>query len=80
MTSEDLISSYLSFLISSNNLLDDKLDSLMQKEININMKQKFINKLLNKEINDDNYDLSLSGSINKPTDISKFILKPKKKK
>ena len=80
MNSEDIISSYLDFIITSNNLLNDKLNSLMEKEININMKQKFINKLLNKEINDDNYDLSLSGSINKPTDISKFILKPKKKK
>ena len=80
MNPEDIISSYLDFIITSNNLLNDKLDSLMEKEININMKQKFINKLLNKEINDDNYDLSLSGSINKPTDISKFILKPKKKK
>jgi len=80
MNPEDIISSYLDFIITSNNLLNDKLDSLMEKEININMKQKFIYKLLNKEINDDNYDLSLSGSINKPTDISKFILKPKKKK
>ena len=80
MNPEDIISSYLDFIITSNNLLNDKLDSLMEKEININMKQKFINKLLNKEINDDNYDLSLSGSINKPTDISKFILKPNKKK
>jgi len=80
MNSEDIISSYLDFIITSNNLLNDKLNSLMEKEININMKQKFINKLLNKEINDDNYDLSLSGSINKPTDISKFILIPKKKK
>ena len=80
MNPEDIISSYLDFIITSNNLLNDKLDSLMEKEVNINMKQKFINKLLNKEINDDNYDLSLSGSINKPTDISKFILKPKKKK
>ena len=77
---EEIISMYLDFIISSNNLLNDKLTSLMEKEININMKQKFINKLLNKEINDDNYDLSLSGSINKPTDISKFILIPKKKK
>ena len=80
MNSEDIISSYLDFIITSNNLLNDKLNSLMEKEININMKQKFINKLLNTEINDDNYDLSLSGSINKPIDISKFILKPKKKK
>ena len=80
MNSEDIISSYLDFIITSNNLLNDKLNSLMEKERNINMKQKFINKLLNKEINDDNYDLSLSGSINKPTDISKFILIPKKKK
>ena len=80
MNSEDIISSYLDFIITSNNLLNDKLNSLMEKEININMKQKFINKLLNKGINDDNYDLSLSGSINKPIDISKFILKPKKKK
>ena len=80
MNSEDIISSYLDFIITSNNLLNDKLNSLMEKEININMKQKFINKLLNKEINDDNYDLSLSGSINKPTDISKFILIHKKKK
>ena len=79
MTSEDLISSYLSFLISSNNLLDDKLDSLMQKEININMKQKYINKLSGKEIFDENYDLTLDNN-NKPLDINKFILLPKKKK
>ena len=80
MTSEDLISSYLSFLISSNNLLDDKLDSLMQKEININMKQKYINKLSGKEILDENYDLTLDNNNNKPLDINKFILLPKKKK
>ena len=36
---EDIISSYLSFIVSSNNLLDDKLDSLMQKEMNINKKK-----------------------------------------
>lgn len=82
MTSEDIISSYLSFLISSNNLLDDKLDSLMQKEININLKQKYINKLSGKEILDENYDLTLDkgNCINKPLDINKFILLPKKKK
>ena len=80
MTSEDLISSYLSFLISSNNLLDDKLDSLMQKEININMKQKYINKLSGKEIFDENYDLTLDNNNNKPLDINKFILLTKKKK
>ena len=80
MTSEDLISSYLSFLISSNNLLDDKLDSLMQKEININMKQKYINKLSGKEIFDENYDFTLDNNNNKPLDINKFILLPKKKK
>jgi hypothetical protein len=80
MTSEDLISSYLSFLISSNNLLDDKLDSLMRKEININMKQKYINKLSGKEIFDENYDLTLDNNNNKPLDINKFILLPKKKK
>ena len=80
MTSEDLISSYLSFLISSNNLLDDKLDSLMQKEININMKQKYINKLSGKEIFEENYDLTLDNNNNKPLDINKFILLPKKKK
>ena len=81
MTSEDIISSYLSFLISSNYLLDDKLDSLMQKEININMKQKYINKLSGKEILDENYDLTLDNdNNNKPLDINKFILLPKKKK
>ena len=80
MTSEDLISSYLSFLISSNNLLDDKLDSLMRKEININMKQKYINKLSGKEIFDENYDFTLDNNNNKPLDINKFILLPKKKK
>ena len=76
---EEIISIYLDFIISSNNLLNDKLTSLMEKEININMKQKFINKLLNEEINDDNYDLSLSESINKPVDINKFLLLSKKK-
>ena len=79
---EDIISSYLSFIVSSNNLLDDKLDSLMQKEMNINKKQKFMNKLLGKEIYDENYDLNIDDKtdINKPLDISKFILKTKKKK
>ena len=81
MTSEDIISSYLSFLISSNYLLDDKLDCLMRKEININMKQKFVNKLLEKEILDENYDLTIENNtnINRPLDINKFILVPKKK-
>ena len=79
---EDIISSYLSFIVSSNNLLDDKLDSLMQKEMNINKKQKFMNKLLGKEIYDENYDLNIDDKtdINKPLDISKFIMKTKKKK
>ena len=76
---EEIISIYLDFIISSNNLLNDKLTSLMEKEININMKQKFINKLLNQEINDDNYDLSISESITKPVDINKFLLLSKKK-
>ena len=76
---EEIISIYLDFIISSNNLLNEKLTSLMEKEININMKQKFINKLLNEEINDDNYDLSISESITKPVDINKFLLLPKKK-
>ena len=82
MNPEDIICSYLSFIISSNILLDNKLSSLMEKEININMKQKYINKLLGKEIDDNNYDLSIGNNItiNKPIDISKFILKPKKKK
>jgi hypothetical protein len=80
MNSENIICSYLNFIISSNLLLDDKLNSLMQKELNINMKMKSINKLMGKEIYDDNYDLSLNDSINKPLDLSKFILKPKKKK
>ena len=79
---EDIISSYLSFIVSSNNLLDDKLDSLMQKEMNINKRQKFMNKLLGKEIYDENYDLNIDDKtdINKSLDISKFILKTKKKK
>ena len=80
MNSGEIISSYLDFIITSNNLLDDKLTSLMEKEININMKQKFINKLLNKEIYDDNYDFSLNERIRNPIDISKFILTQKKKK
>ena len=79
LDAEDIISSYLDFIINSNNLLDDKLNSLMEKEINLNMKQKFINKLLNKEINDDNYDLSINNSITKPIDINKFLLLPKRK-
>ena len=76
---EEIISIYLDFIISSNNLLNDKLTSLMEKEININMKQKFINQLLNEEINDDNYDLSISESNTKPVDINKFLLLSKKK-
>ena len=82
LDAEDIISSYLDFIINSNNLLDDKLNSLMEKEINLNMKQKFINKLLNKEINDDNYDLSINNNITKPVEINKinkFFLLPKRK-
>ena len=33
LDAEDIISSYLDFIINSNNLLDDKLNSLMEKEI-----------------------------------------------
>ena len=72
---EDIINSYLDFFISTNFLLDDKLNSLMRKDLNINKKQRILNKLIGKENNDDDYDIPSS---NNNIDISKFYLKPKK--
>lgn len=77
MDINDIIDSYLGFLISSNDILDNKIDSLFQREININSKQKIINKLLNNEnTDDDDYDY-IYEIINKPIDINKFKIKAK---
>ena len=72
----DIIDSYLGFLISSNDLLDNKINSLFQREININSKQKIINKLLGNENDEDDYDY-IYEIINKPIDINKFRIKKK---
>ena len=74
MNINDIIDSYLGFLISYNNLLDNKIDSLFQREININPKQKIINKILNNGNNEDDYDY-IYELINKPIDINKFRIK-----
>ena len=77
----DMINSYLDFFISSNFLLDDKLNSLIKKEINLNKKQKIMNKLIGNKINDDyDYNIPISINMSKNFDISKFYLKQKKKK
>lgn len=75
MNINDIIDSYLGFLISSNDILDNKIDSLFQREININSKQKIINKLIDNESNEDDYDY-IYEIINKPIDINKFRIKP----
>ena len=76
MNIKDIMDSYIDFLISSNDMIDDKLNSLFQKEVNINSKQKHINKLLGEDNNDNDYDY-IYENINKPIDISKFLIKPK---
>ena len=78
---DDMINSYLDFFISSNFLLDDKLNSLIKKEINLNKKQKIMNKLIGNKINDDyDYNIPIIINMSKNFDISKFYLKPKKQK
>ena len=79
MNIKDIMDSYIDFLISSNDVLDNKLNSLFQKEININSKQKHINKILGEDKNENDYDY-IYENINRPIDISKFLLKPKNKK
>ena len=79
MNIKDIMDSYIDFLISSNDVLDNKLNSLLQKEININSKQKHINKILGEDKNENDYDY-IYENINRPIDISKFLLKPKNKK
>ena len=76
MNINDLIDSYLGFLISSNDVLDNKIDSLFQREININSKQKIIDKILGNKNNEDDYDY-IYEIINKPIDINKFRIKSK---
>ena len=79
MNIKDIMDSYIDFLISSNDTLDNKLNSLFQKEININSKQKYINKLLGEDKNENDFDY-IYENINRPIDISKFLIKKKKKK
>ena len=79
MNIQNILDSYLDFLLSSNDNLDNKLNSLFQKEININSKQKVINKLLGEDKNENDYDY-IYENINRPIDISKFYLKPTKRK
>jgi len=78
MNINDIIDSYLGFLITSNNILDNKIDSLFQREINNNSKQKIINKLLGNRSNEDDYDY-IYEIIKKPIDINKFRVKQKGK-
>ena len=77
MNIKNIIDSYLDFLLSSNDNLDNKLNSLFQKEIIINSKQKVINNLLGEDKNETDYDY-IYENINRPLDISKFYIKPKK--
>ena len=79
MNIKDIMDSYIDFLISSNDTLDNKLNSLFQREININSKQKYINKLLGEDKNENDFDY-IYENINRPIDISKFLIKKKKKK
>ena len=77
MNIKNIIDSYLDFLLSSNDNLDNKLNNLFQKEIIINSKQKVINNLLGEDKNETDYDY-IYENINRPLDISKFYIKPKK--
>ena len=79
MNIKDIMDSYIDFLITSNDNIDNKLNSLFQKEININSKQKLINKLLGEDKNENDYDY-IYENINRPININKFLLNPKKKK
>ncbi len=71
MNIKDIMDSYIDFLISSNDILDNKLNVLFQKEININPKQKYINKILGKDKIENDYDY-IYENINKPIDVTKF--------
>lgn len=79
MDIKNIIDSYIDFLISSNDMLDNKFNELFQREININSKQKIINKLLGEEEDENDYDY-IYEKINKPIDISKFYIKPNNRK
>ena len=79
MDIKDIMDSYMDFLICSNDNIDNKLNSLFQNEININSKQKLINKLLGEDKNENDYDY-IYENINRPININKFLLNPKKKK
>ena len=51
----------------------------MQKTVRVNSKQKYINKLLGEDKNENDFDY-IYENINRPIDISKFLIKKKKKK
>ena len=72
MNIKDIMDSYIDFLISSNDILDNKLNTIFQKEKNINQKQKYINKIVSYK-NENDYDY-IYENINKPIDITKFII------
>ena len=78
MNIKDIMDSYIDFLISSNDILDNKLNVLFQKEININPKKKYINKILGKDKIENDYDY-IYENINKPIDVTKFLINPKNK-
>ena len=79
MNIKEILDSYIDFIISSNDILNNKINTLFQKEISINPKQKYINKILgnDNEIEND-YDY-IYENINKPIDVTKFLINPKKK-
>ena len=73
----DLSIPYLNFLVSANKNYDDKLNSLYQKELIINKKEKIINNILG--INTNNLYDQIDDNIitSKPIDINKFLTKSK---
>ena len=79
MNIKEILDSYIDFIISSNDILNNKINALFQKEMSINPKQKYINKILgnDNEIEND-YDY-IYENINKPIDVTKFLINPKKK-
>ena len=79
MNIKDIFDSYVDFIISSNDILNNKINALFQKEMSINPKQKYINKILGNDNHiENNYDY-IYKNINKPIDITKFLINPKKK-
>ena len=79
MNIKDMLDSYIDFIISSNDILNNKINALFQKEISINPKEKSINRILGNDNHiEHNYDY-IYGNIYKPIDITKFLINPKKK-